>query len=385
MKRTVLLAFATIHPGVYRGAARYAKEHEWHLVTDMVTAHVLPHEWKGDGILSHVGYWNELAEFLLRCEVPKVDLSWMGARQGLPTIQANHSDMGKMAAHFFLERSYQNVAWAPFVTDDVNEERYNGLRSTLEEQQQHCHVLPPQHKVTGTPPALHWANNCEAIEHVLTLLPKPLGIYCYNDCVAANLLGICDDAGFRVPEEVAILGTDNDTRLCESVRVPLSSLTHTFEEMGYQAAAHLDQLMDGSSSSSTLPQVEPTGIQQRASTPQQAVKNIGVALALTFIRAHYRDPHLAVDNVVAATPLSRRPLEIAFKREMGRTILEEITQQRLDHVCEQLCSTEDPVTQIALDSGFRRTNHLFRTFRNHFGTSPQQFRAHNGEVRDPPE
>ena len=126
-KRNVLLALTTTHHGFYRGVARFARENNWHLTTDMLYAATIPRGWKGDGIISHVGYWKELADFVRSARCPRVELTMVRKDLGLPYVDGDHRAIGRLAAQHFLERGYRRFAWFPFTHDPLNNERRAGF------------------------------------------------------------------------------------------------------------------------------------------------------------------------------------------------------------------------------------------------------------------
>jgi len=215
-------------------------------------------------------------------------------------------------------------------------------------------------------------------------LPKLLAVFGYNDCVAADIIDACDDAGLFVPEAVAVMGVDKDLILCECVRVPLSSVCHDLEGMAYQAAALLDRLMADRKPPQEVIRVPPTGLFTRRSTDIVAVANLQVAQALRYIQDQYTNLLLGVEAVVAATDLSRRPLEKAFRQEMKRTLNEEIVRLRMEKVNVLLSTTSLKVVEVAAASGFARPSHLFRTFRKQLGLSPKTYRKHKAAKTGPP-
>lgn len=373
-KRTILLALTTTHHGFYRGIARYAREHNWHLVPDMLYAATIPYGWQGDGIISHVGYWKELADFIADAPQPCVELTNVRGDLNRPHIKADNRMIGTLAARHFLKRFYWHFAWAPFTNDAVNAERLRGFREPLRENGLECHILPPQHCLAGQSGMMDWHNQQQDMLIQLKDLPKPLAIFCYNDCVAANILHLCQETGIRVPEEVVIMGTDNDVLLCESLNVSLSSVIHDLEGIGYQGAELLDRLMDGEEPPSEAPVVSPTGIVARQSTDMIAVENVEVAKALRYIWDYCRNPLTNVPDVVAATNLSRRPLELAFKQGVGRSIHEEIIRFRLECAKDLLLHTNKTIAAIATEVGFSYAPQLYRVFRRHFGITPKTFR-----------
>ena len=177
-----------------------------------------------------------------------------------------------------------------------------------------------------------------------------------------------------MPEAVAVLGVNNDELLCECLGIPLSSVRHDLEGMAYKSAALLDCLMSGRPVSKKTPRVTPTGVATRRSSDMMAVNNLEVAKALRFIHDHYANPLLSVDDIVAATSVSRRPLEKYFRLELQRSVNEEVLRVRIEKVKDLILTTKLSVTEISKQTGFTRPNHLFRIFRKQVGMNPKQFR-----------
>jgi LacI family transcriptional regulator len=373
-KRNILLAITTTHHGLYRGVARFARENDWHLTTDMLYAASIPHGWKGDGIISHVGYWNELADFIRGAGCPRVELTNVRKDLGIPYVEGDNRAIGETAARHFLERGYRNFAWFPFTNDSINNERRDGFAGAVAAEGFGFADLPPLHELREFQWRGNWAKNLARISKAVAALPKPVAVFCYNDCAAANILSVCQELGIAVPEQAAIAGVDNDELLCEAVTVPLTSVVHDLEGVGYQGAALLQRLMDGKKPPRQTPAVPPKGIIARRSTDMLAVENIEVARALGAIREGYAGAKLQVADIVAATSISRRPLEIAFKAEVGRTINHEISRTRIAKAMELLGSTGDSIADIAAATGFSRPNHFHRVFRAQTGVSPKEFR-----------
>jgi len=373
-KRTVLLALTSTHHGFLRGVTRYAREHRWHIVADMIYTAKIPVGWRGDGIISFIGYRDDLAEFILASGLPTVEISMVRNDIQLPRVEGDNDLIGRLGADHFMERGFRNFAWAPMIDDVINAERYRGFANRLAKYGFSCHLLPPA-DTRNSDPAMHdWIARRKALVRELKRLPKPLAVLGYNDCVAADIIDACDDAGLLVPEAVAVLGVDNDALICECIPVPLSSVCHDLEGMAYRAAALLDRLMSGQKAPKRVIRVPPKGLVTRRSTDILAVESLQVARALRFIRDHYANALLSVNDVVAATSSSRRQLEKAFRRELKRTINDEVVRVRMNRVKDLLANSEMKVVDIAPACGFSRPNHLFRSFRKLTGLSPKGYR-----------
>lgn len=373
-KRSVLLALTSSHHGFLKGAARYAMEHHWHLVADMIYSAKIPLGWRGDGIISFIGGRDDLADFILRSGLPAVEISMVRNEIQLPRVEGDNDLIGRLAAEHFLERGFRHFAWAPFMDDTVNTERYRGFANRLAQNNLTCELLPTADSRHDNPALLDWSVKRGHLIEALVARPNPLAVFAYNDCVAADVIDACDDAGLLVPEAVAVLGVDNDTLLCECVRVPLSSVCHDLEGLAYAAAGLLDRMMSGEAPPQEVVRVQPKGLVTRRSTDIVAVDNLQLARALRYIRDHYASPLLGVEAVVTATEISRRQLEKAFRRELHRTLNEEIVRVRMEKVKDLLTTTEMKVVDVAAATGFSRSSHLFRTFRKLFGISPTSYR-----------
>jgi LacI family transcriptional regulator len=374
-KRTVLLALTDAHHGFFRGVARYARDHNWHLDADMIYTAKIPIGWQGDGIIAFIGYRDDLAEFIRSSRLPTVEISMGGHDLKVPRVLGDNEMIGRLAAEHFLERGYRHFAWAPLMDDIVNAERYRGFANRLAKEKFTCHVLSPANSRSAPSSTCDWAVRRRALMQELCRLPKPLAAFGYNDCVAADLIDACDDANLLVPEAVAVMGVDNDTMLCECLRVPLSSVCHNLEGMAYQAAVLLNRLMAGKKAPKEVLRVPPTGVVTRRSTDILAVNNLEVAKALRFIHDQYSNPLLGVDDVVAATNLSRRPLEKAFHNELKRTLHDEIIRIRLQRVKHLLVTTGLSIKKLSQMTGFSSPNYLHRAFRDHVHTTPRKYRA----------
>lgn len=374
-KRTVLLALTSSHHGFFRGVARYAREHRWHLVADMVYTAKIPVGWRGDGIISFIGYRDDLAEFILASGLPAVEISMVRNEIPLPRVEGDSEMIGRLAAEHFMERGFKHFVWAPMLDDVLNGERYRGFANRLDKAGHTCHLLPPVDTRHADPATRDWAARRKVLMQELKRLPKPLAVFGYNDCVAADIIDACEDADLLVPEAVAVLGVDNDALLCESIPVPLSSVCHDLEGMAYEAAAMLDRLMGGRKPPKEVLRIPPKGVVTRRSTDILAVDDLQVARALRFIRDHYTSAQLGVADVVAATGITRRLLERAFRHELKRTINDEIVRLRMNQVEDLLKNTDLKVVDISAACGFSRPNHLFRSFRKSVGISPKIYRA----------
>ena len=177
----------------------------------------------------------------------------------------------------------------------------------------------------------------------------------------------------KVPDDVAVIGVDNDKLICDLTEPPLSSVALDVEKAGYHTAELLDKLMAGKKIEDQKIIVEPTHVVSRQSTDILSIDDIAVSEALHFIR---KNSHRAIQvgDVVAAVLVSRRSLEQRFRNKIGRSIFKEIRRARIERITNMLVETNLPIAKIAIDMGFSGVDHIARYFYSEKGTSPQAYR-----------
>jgi LacI family transcriptional regulator len=377
-RKSVLMALASTHHGFFRGISKYAGEHGWHLNTFMAYSGKIPYGWRGDGIISFSGYRDDLAEFIRQAPFPKVELSLLRDDLDVPKVASNNYHIGELAAQYLLERYFKNFAWAPFADDIPDQERLAGFKNTLEKVGLDFHTLPTVMASREHSPGTNWSESRITLIESLKRIPKPFAVFAYNDGVGVEVIDACLEAGLLVPEEVAVLGVDNDRIVCESVPIPLSSVQYDLEDLSYAGAALLDRLMNGEKPPKSLIRVQPKGIYTRLSTDILAMDNVEVAKALRYIWTHYHDASLSAELVATQTALTSRGLRKAFQKTLHRSIHQEIMRVRMEKVTELLKAPGHSVANIASQTGFASANNLFRAFRRLHGISPGEHRKRFG-------
>ena len=233
------------------------------------------------------------------------------------------------------------------------------------------------HEVRPDGIAQHEKKVRESIVRWLGSAPRPIGLMACNDDLGKEIVEACRQAGLRVPDDVAIIGVDNDEVVCGLSNPPLSSVAINFERAGYEAAGVLDHLMRGARRVPERIMVRASHVVPRQSTDILAVEDAGLAKALRFVRDHARTG-MTVEQTAAAAGLSRRVLEKRFRRYLKHSALEEIRRVRTDQIARMLVETELPVSQIAETLGFEDVQHVARYFRSGKGLSPLAYRKTHG-------
>ncbi len=278
---------------------------------------------------------------------------------------------GEHAARYYQERHYRHFA---FVGDPQNlywsTERCQGFRDTLEASGATCAIYPE----LTTEERQDWAVEQPRMQTWLKALPKPIALFAAMDGRARQVLDACMAADVTVPDEVAVLGVDDDPLICEATFPTLSSIQTNGKQAGYLLAEHLDRLMRGKHLKQRTFHGLPIRVVTRRSTDATAIADKLVARALEFIWSEAGHRSISVPDVVKLVGSSRRFAEIRFKSVVGRTIMEEIRRIKLKRVCALLTETNLPIGEIAEMCGFTRESHLAFLFRKSFDTTMSAYR-----------
>lgn len=355
------------------GIARYSKLHGprtfYHESRDLQSAIPKIRTWNADGIITRTT--PEYQE-LLSLNIPIVfvlhyyDPQFPG---NIPLLVAENFKVGEMAAEHLQDRGLRHYAFCGFDEFVWSKDRCEGFITYLAEYEYpvHKYMNPEiyQHK--------NWDKEIRSIAEWIKTLPKPVGIMACNDDRGQHVIEACKLAGFKIPEDVSVIGVDNDTLVCDLCDPPLSSIALNVEQGGYEAAALLDRLIAGESMDGQRIVIEPTHIVSRFSTDTLSISDENVVKAIRFIRENARE-NIHVMDVVDATALSRRNLELRFRKTLDRSILQEIRRVRADLIVTLLMDTDLSIAEIAYSLHFSDVQHIARYFRNEKGVSLKQYR-----------
>lgn len=286
-----------------------------------------------------------------------------------PAIITDSAAIGSMAADHFLDRGFQNFAFCGLDEFVWSRLRARYFVERLERAGFHANVYrQPKARAKRV-----WKSEQNLIAEWLESLPKPVALLCCNDDRALQVIEACKLADLYVPDQVAVLGVDNDILICDLADPPISSIALDTETAGHEAARLLDGLMKGEPMTGQQIPVRPTHIVTRMSTDILAVTDTDVAAAVRFIRRH-PNRMIQVDDVVEATNVSRRVLEKRFKGILRRSVYQEIRRVRVNYIIGLLVGTDMSITEIAVKSGFDGVEHISRYFRKETGTSLREYR-----------
>jgi len=211
------------------------------------------------------------------------------------------------------------------------------------------------------------------VKRWLRALPKPVGVFVPDDEWGVQVAEVCRQVGLHVPEDVALLGVDDDDLYCELARPPLSSVILASERIGSEAAALLDRLLAGAKPPEGPILIPPIGVAARGSTEVLAIQDRDVVQAIRFIREQAHLP-LRVTDVLREVPVGRRTLERRCHKVLGWGLGEEIRRVHLERARHLLASTNLPMKTLAHRAGFSDFRQMAVVFRRELGMPPTAFR-----------
>ncbi len=335
--------------------------------------------WDGDGIITTL--YPQFADLISKTGIPTIDLDDQKPVSGLPTVQSDQEAIGALAAEHFLERGFTRFAFLGYPEFVWSRRRWIGFENKVRGAGYPCEQYPQAQPVTWGHQQAVWETEINAISQWLARLPKPLGLMACNDYRGIQVLDACRRAEVAVPEEVAVIGVDNDILACELAYPPLSSVIPDCRRIGYEAAAMLDSIMRNEPVPESREFIPPFGIVTRQSTEITAISDPLLAEAMHFIRQHACSG-IQVEDVLDHLTVSRSVLQRRFRAGLGRSIHSAITVVRLERAKQLLTDTDLSLLAVATRTGFSTVEYMSTWFRNSTGSSPGAFRRKHKKSHD---
>ena len=365
--------------GIYRGVANFAETREdW-----IILAHERPEldalpGWlkkaRVDALIAYIPN-RKLHQKITALGVPVVDVHGRCRSPLIPVIESDDQVIVRLAFEFFLQSGFQHLAYCGYQSVFFSDQREEAFRfQALKLKSAHIYT-PASRDLVGEDlyrfekgVAAHDAD----LARWLRALPKPVAILACNDIRGQQVINACRETGIRSPEEVAVLGVDNDQIICRLCRPTLSSIEPDVEKIGFLAAQLIADQLEGKS---VAPRhlVAPRQIVQRKSTDTVAAEHPAVVDAARIIRdQHYGDA--SVEQICEAVGVSRSTLDKLFLLHLGRSVTEEIARIRLQRSQNLLRHSDLPQTEIAHACGFSSATYFCRFFKRNTGQTPNAYR-----------
>jgi LacI family transcriptional regulator, galactose operon repressor len=362
--------------GLMVGISKYAKIHgPWSLFRyypfDLIVSHrakILSWIKKvhADGIILRAQF--KIQE-ILDLGIPTITMSLKEDCPGTVSITTDEINVGETTAQYLLDLGFRNFAYFGYDEMLWSRRRCDNFCRKIRNSGYDVHVYRSPRKKQDR----IWAQEEALVMEWISSLPKPVGLMACNDDRGIEILQACQLAGLSVPEEIAVIGVDNDELICELSDPTLTSVALNVEKAGYEAAEFMDCMLQGKPVDQQLIQVQATHIVPRESTDILNIQDDDVAEALSYIRLHAKN-NIQVDDVVQFVRISRRGLYKKFQQTLGRSVFDEITRIRNEQITKMLLETNMNVSQIAQAMNFSGPEKLDRYFQRLNGMTPIAYR-----------
>lgn len=330
-----------------------------------------PENWVADAFITDS---TVIPESVRTMDIPVIGIHVHGWVPGAPNIVASSEHLAQMAFDYFKGLGFTQFAYCGFEEILWSIQRGECFKALTRNGQHTLNTF----LIANDSGYFIWDKVNHQMAEWLKQLPRPTALFACNDDCAKLVMAACKTAGIKVPQEISVLGVDNDEVICLSSNPTLSSIELDFEKAGFEAAKLLDQLMKKKAepdSQQTIT-INPTKVVSRRSTGFLAIDDAEVVNALEFIRLNL-NKNINVSDVVNNSSISRRALEYRFRKTLGSSIYNQIRKIRVERICSMLIETNLSISQIAHEFGLIDLEHFSRYFRAEKGLSPNEFRKKN--------
>jgi LacI family transcriptional regulator len=328
-------------------------------------------DWKADGIIAQF-YNHADIKKLVDTKIPVIVEDFKERFEEFPNITGGYFEAGQMGAKYFINKGYKNFAFYGFDNIVWSRERAEGFEDSVRKHGEKVHFFSPK-KIASRE---LWYYKPSALSKWLTSLPKPVAIMACDDERAQNITEACKQSKIKIPEEVAVLGVDNDELTCNLSDPPLSSIGLGVEQGGYEAAKLMQLMLENKDQEIYDIIVKPTTIITRQSTDICATTDSQIAKALNFIHQNIEN-NINVEDVLKNVSISRRALEKRFIEVTDSAIYKYICQLRIRKFSDKLLESDKSIYEIAIELGYNDNKNLSRLFKQINGCTPQQYRKGN--------
>ena len=325
-------------------------------------------DWGADGIIGQL--YNEIdLDLLVDSKIPVVAQDFKERFTEIPNITGAYHEAGEMGASYFLKKGFKNFAFYGFNDIVWSRERAEGFEKKINAMGYKVNYF--EHRKSRSTDLWYYKSN--SLSKWLLSLPKPIALMTCDDNQGLHITEACKQNKIRIPEEVAVLGVDNDEMLCELSDPPLSSIGLDIEKGGYDTAKLMEQMIQTSASNFYDIRVKPTQVITRQSTDIYATNDDHIASSLKYIHKNI-EKNLQVEEVVKQVPLSRRSLEKRFLQITGYPIYKYIFNLRIEKFTQKLLETDQTVFEIAMDLGLNDSKNIAKQFKQVKGCNPIEYR-----------
>ena len=313
-----------------------------------------------------IGLWHNInIEEAKQLGIPIFLRTYKKVYNEFPMLTGHYKEFGAYAADFFINQNFSNYAFIGMKDILWSISRYEGYNEQ---------IYATKKTETARYEVENFQNEIEAISKWLSSLPKPVAMLACNDFMARQVTEICQLQGIKIPEEISLLGVDNDEFMCNISSPTLSSITLNFEKHGYDSAQTLFKMIQEKRTWPARIPVEAIGVVERMSTNRKVIADPYIREIVDFINRNYTQ-EIDVKKLTSFIPLSRRAIELKFKKEMyPHTITSYMLKLRLDHFSRLLENSDMPISTAADKAGFVDSSNFSTLFKKYKGMTPSEYR-----------
>jgi LacI family transcriptional regulator len=325
-------------------------------------------EWEADGIIAQL-YNEQDVKKILDAGIYLIAEDFKERFSYIPNITGGYFETGILGAEHFLQKGFKNFAFYGYKNIVWSRERSEGFESHLNSKGYKVYYFDRD----TAPHRELWYYKPSVLSNWLQSLPKPIAIMACDDERGQHLTEACKHAKIKIPEEIAVLGVDNDKMTCNMSDPPLSSVDLDTEKGGYEAARLMDLMITKKIDKAYDVLVLPTQVITRQSTDITSASDRHIALALRYIHQNI-DKMINVADVLKVVPLSRRTLEKRFMETTGTGVYKYIYNLQIQKFAQKLLETDKTISEIAVEAGFENSKNISRQFKQVKGCTPIEYR-----------
>ncbi len=363
-----------------RGLIKYAKENGSWLFYRLPSYYVTMYgslgvlEWaKKWEACAVIGKWtDETIDLQKELNIPVVVQNYHHRCSSCSNLTGDYKGTGKMAALFFAERRFRNFAYFGIKGVVWSDERCKGYEEEVKRINGNFFCFKTEQQDD---------ESRMKVTQWLQQLPKPIALFCCDDAHALFISETCKITKIRIPEEIALLGVDNDELMCNISDPPISSIELGIEKGGYMLGKLIDKQLKKEYNGNFNLVINPIRIELRQSTEKYNIEDPYILEVVRYIDSHYNS-NLSIETVLYDIPLSRRNFEIKFKRVMSVSIYQYILICRCNRLAELLLTTNLPLRDLSIEAGFKDYNNVARIFKKYKNCSPSEYRQKNKYIHN---
>jgi LacI family transcriptional regulator len=331
------------------------------------------HEWKIDAVIAQWEY--EEVDFLEQLNIPVFLQSYKNSDSRFSKIAGDHKKVGVMSAQFFQQRGYTKFAYYGNKDFFWSKERGEGYLQEVQKIKGDFFYF--ESEVLDD---MQWGQSHIELNDWLLSLPKPIALLACDDNFALQVSEMCKVNDINIPEEISLMGVDNDELICNLSHPSITSILTDDEKGGYTTGKMLHHAIKHRDNTPFNVIIEPIRIELRQSTEKYNISNKYVAQVIDYIKENITSG-LSINELAGIVPLSRRNLEVKFKEATGFPIYQFILDKKVDYIANELLTTDKDLLDIAIEVGFNDVRNAYRIFKKKTGYTPMEYRKKFTEIK----